>query len=224
MAQSTQEPRPPNGVLADHVLPPPPSAKRRLIIRSLRIAFLAATVAVITLIVALPSLQMNPNRVRIHGALPVIDVGEGRDTMTDARYAGLDNRGRPFVIEAGRVRNFGNEDVAMDLAAPQGELHLPSGAVVKLRADDGIYDRSLAAIDLTGNVVLEHSSGYTMKSTEARIDVETSAASGDDPTTAHGPFGKIESEGFRIKEGGDIVLFTGRARMRIEPGAFPEVQ
>ena len=43
-------------------------------------------------------------------------------------------------------------------------------------------------------------------------------ASGDAPVAAQGPFGTLESEGFRLKDRGAVVVFTGRAHAVLEGG------
>jgi lipopolysaccharide export system protein LptC len=43
------------------------------------------------------------------------------------------------------------------------------------------------------------------------------SAEGDDAIEGHGSFGTIEAEGFRIKNQGDIITFTGKARLVLEP-------
>jgi len=43
------------------------------------------------------------------------------------------------------------------------------------------------------------------------------SAEGDDPIEGHGPFGTIVAEGFRIENQGEVIVFTGKARLLLEP-------
>ena len=42
--------------------------------------------------------------------------------------------------------------------------------------------------------------------------------SGDRPVAAQGPFGTLVSEGFRLTDRGQVVIFTGRSRAILEGG------
>ena len=53
----------------------------------------------------------------------------------------------------------------------------------------------------------------------ARFNLDDRSASGDDPVEGQGPLGTLQSEGFRIFDGGDRVLFTGKAQMFVYRGA-----
>ena len=52
----------------------------------------------------------------------------------------------------------------------------------------------------------------------AEVQLHEGAASGDQPVAAQGPFGTLVSEGFRLTERGQVVVFTGRARAVLEGG------
>ena len=43
-------------------------------------------------------------------------------------------------------------------------------------------------------------------------------ATGDRPVAAQGPFGTIVSEGFRLENRGQVVVFTGNAKAVLEGG------
>jgi lipopolysaccharide export system protein LptC len=44
------------------------------------------------------------------------------------------------------------------------------------------------------------------------------AAQGNQPVAAQGPFGTLTADGFRLTDRGQVVLFTGKARVVLEGG------
>ena len=73
-------------------------------------------------------------------------------------------------------------------------------------------------LDLAGDVTIHHDNGMTLRTAEAAVEVEAGNASGDTPVAAQGPFGTLESEGFRLRDRGAVVVFTGRAHAVLEGG------
>ena len=52
----------------------------------------------------------------------------------------------------------------------------------------------------------------------AQIQLREGSASGDEPVAAQGPFGTLTSEGFRLTDRGQVVIFTGRSHAVLEGG------
>jgi lipopolysaccharide export system protein LptC len=48
------------------------------------------------------------------------------------------------------------------------------------------------------------------------VDIKAGDAEGDEPVAAQGPFGTLTAEGFRLRDRGQVVIFTGRARAVLE--------
>lgn len=185
----------------------------------LRALFLTVGGAILAATVALPSLLSGGDRVRASGNLPVVDFQGDDDAAVQAVYGGIDQRGRPFSINADKARNLSDRDVPMDLTAPKGRLTLKSGKDVELKAQAGEYDRQAERVDLSGDVRLLDPSGYDVRTSTATIDLPAGQASGDEPVVADGPLGTIRSQGFRVTDSGAVVQFTGRAHMTVAPGA-----
>ena len=58
-----------------------------------------------------------------------------------------------------------------------------------------------------------HDAGHEFNTPKARFNLNDHSASGDDAVDGQGPLGTLQAEGFRIFDGGDRVLFTGKAKM-----------
>ena len=47
----------------------------------------------------------------------------------------------------------------------------------------------------------------------------TSSAEGNAAVSGQGPSGELQSEGFRLRERGQVIVFTGKSRLLIYPDA-----
>jgi lipopolysaccharide export system protein LptC len=91
------------------------------------------------------------------------------------------------------------------------------GDWLALTADSGTYRPQPQLLDLFGEVELFQDKGNQFKTDSAHIDMINGSAEGDDAVEGHGTFGSVEAEGFRIKNQGDIITFTGKVRLVLQP-------
>ncbi len=94
---------------------------------------------------------------------------------------------------------------------------MSSGAYVALTANDGILDRDADIITLNGDVTLFHDNGLSFQTDSATIDLKEKTAQGDDPVEGQNGDGELVSQGFRVRDDGDTIEFTGKAYMKIYP-------
>ena len=67
-----------------------------------------------------------------------------------------------------------------------------------------------------------HDQGYEFQTATARVDLENSTASGDEPIDGQGPFGILKAQGFRVLESGERIFFVGPATLTVFEGAPPQ--
>lgn len=133
-------------------------------------------------------------------------------------FDGVDSNNQPYTLIA--KEGFEFEDSHSELQDPHLTLKLNSGEVVTLSSNKAKFERSKQKIELIGNVVVTHSSGYNFKTEHAWIDLTDSSAVGHDPVTGYGPNGDIYSQaGFQLTEKGDKIKFMGRPELYIVKGA-----
>ena len=85
-----------------------------------------------------------------------------------------------------------------------------------MSAQAGAYYQKAQMLDLFGHVTMNRSDGYVVETEEARINLKTGSAEGNKTVTGHGPAGTLRSDGFRIIDKGQTVMFTGKARLVID--------
>ena len=110
----------------------------------------------------------------------------------------------------------------MSLEGPKADLTQTNGTWLVLSGDTGVYLSQGQLLDLFGNVKLFHDRGYELTTDTAHIDMAAGTAEGHDPVQGQGVFGHVESEGFRLLDHGQIVIFTGNAKLHLTPRPVAE--
>jgi lipopolysaccharide export system protein LptC len=132
---------------------------------------------------------------------------------TNPRYVGTDEKNRPFKLEAKSAQQLPGNTERVRLVEPKGQMTLENGNWVAVSAKSGEFDQKTRILKLEGDVVVFHDANYTFRTESATVDTAKSAAWGDKPVRASGPKGTIEAQGFRVSEKGEVVTFTGRAKV-----------
>jgi len=169
----------------------------------------ATALVLIALVILWP--QLLPQDATLGTArVPVADVDTSR--MSSPRFVGVDEAYRPYEIVATEaMQQSDNEDV-VHLTLPQGDITLDDGTWITLTAGTGVWHKTAETVDLAGGVDLFHDEGHTLTTSEATIDIPNGSATSLRPTVGHGPSGVIEGEGFRLKDRGARIEFTGKAK------------
>ena len=131
------------------------------------------------------------------------------------RYQGIDDAGRPFTVTARVARQRGSTEV-LDLEYPKADITLTDGAWVYIEAKGGLYDRPNNMLTLTGDVTIFHDNGVSFVTQEAILQIDQASGSGDTPVAAQGDFGTLTAAGFRLRDRGNVVIFTGHAHAMLE--------
>ena len=140
--------------------------------------------------------------------------------MVNARFVGADLKKQPFSITADIARNLLKETTRIELEMPKADVTLSDGSWLVLTANSGVYNQKRKFLNLEGAVNLFHDSGYEFNTKKADIDLKRGIAKSNEPVKGQGPFGQLQAEGFRIEEKGNIILFSGKAKLTLFPKAL----
>ena len=185
------------------------------------VAFMKVMLPVVALVLlatlaAWPYLQTADKRFRIGFA--ALEAREtGAPTMVNARYVGVDGQSRPFAVTADLAHNAAPEAKRIELEMPKADITLKDGTWLVLTAESGVYARVDDVLDLSNDVVLYHDGGYELQTEQARVDLARGITEGERSVLGHGPFGELRSQGFRMKNQGRTIHFTGKARLVLRP-------
>jgi lipopolysaccharide export system protein LptC len=135
--------------------------------------------------------------------------------VVDPRYQGTDDQNRPYNVTAVEAAQQGSANI-VDLEAPRADITLSGGAWMLVESRTGRYDRDSSLLDLSGDVTIWQDDGTLIQTEEALVDVKAGNAEGDSPIAAQGSFGTLTGDGFRLRDRGAVVVFTGNARAVLE--------
>jgi lipopolysaccharide export system protein LptC len=132
-------------------------------------------------------------------------------TLTDARYHGIDEHGRPYTVTAETAQQDGPDRI--NLTIPKADITLTNGTWLMLQGKRGVYLQHASQLDLSRDVTLYRDDGTTLTTASVSIDLKAGAAASDEPTHAEGPFGTLDAQGFIVTDKGTAIQFTGPAKL-----------
>jgi len=132
--------------------------------------------------------------------------------LIDARYHGVDDKGRPYTLTAATAQQAGPE--RFNLTTPKGDITLEDGTWLMLQARQGVFIQHANQLDLSHDVTLYRDDGTTLVTGSASIDLKNGAAAGAEPVHAEGPFGTLDAQGgFTLVDKGATIQFAGPAHL-----------
>lgn len=192
-------------------VPPAPRriARRRFLITLTKWSLPLAAAALLASIAIWPEIQEATVKARLAMNHIAGEVEGGR--LLDARYNGMDEKGRPYTVTA--VTAWQIDPQRVGLTTPKGDITLKNGTWLMLTAKQGTYMQHLNQLDLVKDVTLYRDDGTTMHTESASIDLKAGAAAGSEAVHAEGPFGVLDAQGFTIMDNGTAIDFAGPAHL-----------
>jgi lipopolysaccharide export system protein LptC len=191
--------------------PPVPRriARRRFVITLTKWVLPVAAACLLSLIALWPEIDAASTKARLALSHVSGEVEGGK--LIDARYNGLDEKGRPYTVTAATAWQISPEKVG--LTVPKGDITLENGTWLMLTARQGTFIQRQNQLDLVKDVTLYRDDGTTMHTESASIDVKAGAAGGSEPVHVEGPFGVLDAQGFTVMDKGNAIDFPGPAHV-----------
>lgn len=201
---------------ADDRQPPRLSGRNgySLFVSSMKLLLPAVAAGLVLLVIAWPQLMPDVSRSGLDFAKIARDHAKTLN-MLNARYTGVDDDNQPFTIAADLATQSPDNEDMVELQHPKADMKTNEGNLVGLSARVGHYDRKAETLDLTGKVQLTHDDGFDIVTEQATVSLKDGSAAGDAAVTGQGPSGELQSEGFRLRERGRVIIFTGQSRLLI---------
>ena len=193
-------------------------ARRRWTITLTKFLLPAAALALLTTVALWPEMKRATEQARLAVARVATEVQSGQ--LLDARYHGVDEKGRPFTLTAATAHQVDPERI--DLTLPKGDITMESGSWLMLQARKGTYMQRTNQLDLSQDVTLYREDGTTLVTASASVDLKAGAAAGADPVHAEGPFGVLDAAGgFTVVDKGASIQFTGPTHLVMNGASAP---
>ena len=183
----------------------------------------ALACALILLVVAWPQIAPEDKLFQIE---PIKNAAQEAQNlnMINARFSGFDENQQPFTVTADMATQRPGDKDRVELQKPKADITLEDGTWLALTAKVGYYDRQTERLDLEGDVNLFHDQGFEVRTERAEVDLKAGIASGNLPVQSQGPSGILTSEGFRVIDDGETVIFTGKSKMILYPNEKDPLQ
>ncbi|MGF1631477.1 MAG: LPS export ABC transporter periplasmic protein LptC [Kiloniellaceae bacterium] len=202
--------------------PQPPRLSGRnsysLFVSSMKVLLPALAAGLVLLVVAWPQLMPEVSRSGLDFAKFARDQAKTLN-MLNARYSGVDENNQPFNVAADMATQMPDNENLVELQHPKADIRTTEGDLVALSARVGHYHREDETLNLTGQVHLVHGKGFDIVTEAATVDLKDGSAAGESAVSGQGPSGELQSEGFRLSERGQVIVFTGKSRLLILPQA-----
>jgi lipopolysaccharide export system protein LptC len=184
-------------------------ARRRFFITVTKWVLPIGALGLLALIAVWPEIDRAASKARL--AMNTVSGELEGGKLVNARYNGVDEKGRPYTFTAATARQLDPERVGLTM--PKGDITLENGTWLMLTAKDGTFLQRSNQLDLMNDVTLYRDDGTTMQTASVSIDLKIGAAGGSEPTHVEGPFGTLDAQGFTVMDNGSAIDFPGPAHV-----------
>ena len=147
-----------------------------------------------------------------------VEQAEERMTVRAAQYRGLDNRGRPFVLNARQALQQ-NARTVVDISDMNAEMQLENGAA-RIQAGRARYDMNAERVQVSGPVLLTGADGYRMQTRDVTVNLRERSLSSEGSVEGSMPLGTFSGGRIEVDVPSRTVVLTGRPRLHIVQGGI----
>ena len=132
------------------------------------------------------------------------------DSVTAPYYTGSTPEGHAVLVTADRARPMDDDPAGVMADRLDAAFHLTDGSRIHIIAETAAVNEPADRLNLTGDVVIDSSSGYVVRTDALQSALRSVTADAPGGVTATGPIGDLSAGAFRIREAGtegDVQLF-----------------
>lgn len=209
------------------------AARHSRMVRILRIAVPAVVGLAMAGVVAISI--FNPFRALMK-QLPVdIDnlvVSGSKITMESPHLSGFSPDQRPYELWAKTATQDLQDPDHVELKTLRAKILQEDRSTVTLDARTGIFNTKAQLLDLRKDILLQSSTGYEARLSQALLDIGKGTVTSEEPVDVKLLNGTLTADKLRITEKGELVRFEGHVKMNLimdspdpasaEPASEPE--
>lgn len=144
-----------------------------------------------------------------------------RDSVSAPYYTGSTPEGHAVAITADSARPMPDDPAGLIATDLNAVFDLTDGSRIHIVANTARVNEPEDLLDLEGDVVIDSSQGYTVRTPHLIAALRSVTAHAPDRVSANGPIGTLDAGSFRIREDdetGDVQLFfTNGVKLVYEP-------
>ncbi len=124
------------------------------------------------------------------------------DSVTAPYYTGSTPEGHAVLVTADRARPIPEDPAGVMADRLDAAFDLTDGSRIHITAEAAAVNEPADRLDLTGDVVIDSSAGYVVRTEALQSALRSVTADAPGGVTATGPIGDLTAGEFRIREAG----------------------
>ncbi len=148
-----------------------------------------------------------------------VDTARERLKTQKAEYRGVDDKGRPFSIEAAQAVQAQSSEPVIDIGGMAARIQLEEGPAT-ITADKARYNMDTQKVDVLGPILFTASDGYRLETRDVALDLNKQVAVSGGGVEGRMRLGRFTAGGMTVDLPQRKVVLTGRPRLHIEQGAI----
>jgi lipopolysaccharide export system protein LptC len=192
------------------------AARHSRMVRILRIAVPAVVALAMAGVIAISI--FNPFRILMK-KLPVdmdnLVVSGTKITMESPHMSGFSPDQRPYEVWAKTATQDLTDPDHVELNAPRAKVLMEDRSTVTMDARTGLFDTKAQLLDLRKDILLQSSTGYEARLSQALIDIGKSIVTSEEHVDVKLLNGTLTADKLRITEKGELVRFEGHVVMNL---------
>ena len=182
------------------------------IIRLLKIA-LPAAIGVVLAFLAFAPLE-DKQEVSFILDKDKVEHAEERMRVQAAQYRGQDNRGRPFVLNAGSALQQSSTVPVVHIRDMNAQIELDSGPA-RLAANRGRYNMETDRVAVDGPILFAAADGYRLRTRDVVVDLRERTLASRGAVDGQMPLGHFSADRLQVDLPERRAVLSGRARLHI---------
>jgi lipopolysaccharide export system protein LptC len=193
------------------------AARHSRMVRLLRVAVPATVLLAMAGIIGIS--VFNPFRINGMAKLPVdisnLVVSGTKITMETPHLAGFSTDQRPYEVWAkAAIQDLANPD-HVELRTLRAKVQMEDKSTVTMDARTGFFDSKQQMLDLRKDILLQSSTGYEARLSQAYVDINKGTVTSDEHVDVKLLNGTLTADKLRIINSGEIVRFEGNVVMNL---------
>jgi lipopolysaccharide export system protein LptC len=148
-----------------------------------------------------------------------VNVAHERIKTQTAQYRGVDDKGRPFVVDAQKAVQATSSVPIVDINGMSAQIQLKDGPAT-IAADRARYHMDRQNADVVGPVVVNGANGYRIETRDVNLDFNSHRLSGSNGVQGRMPLGTFSAGSLSADLPNRQVTLAGRAHLHIDQGGL----
>ena len=161
------------------------------------------------------------NPFRLIAAFPIdpgkISLSGTKIVMELPRLHGFTSDSRPYELTARAAAQDLTKPEVLELKDINARVELKDGQQVTITSVNGVYDTKGEMLKLDNHILLNSSSGYEGRLSEATINVTSGHIVSESPVEVKLLNGWLNANRLEVTDNGDVILFGGGVEMMLTP-------